>query len=227
MSTARHEHRTAGTGPGSGGCRGSTPAPVGLPARSYGADSGPAGPAGRGRGPVRAPARAGSRRRSPAGPEHIRRARCARAPRPRSCVVRRASCVVRRARRRKNSVVETCRPSADRARTIGRHQIPALRSVRAFSAAAPIVGAGGGCPGSVPGFFAPPFWAGVLFCNTPLSGALYPPLDGGVPPLGGVSAPFSGHIGLWTTNGQPMDNQQTTNRQPKKHGRKPATQPPH
>ena len=203
MSTA------AAAGPGSGGCHGSTRAPVALPARSYDADRGPAGPAGPPEGvgarsgPCCCSGRAADRLQGPStsgGPdvlEHRGRGRA----------------VVR-----KNSVVAVCRSATIFARTIDPYEISALRSLRAFSAAAPIGGAGGGLPGVGAAFLRTPLRAGALFCNTPLSGVHYPPLGGGVPPRGGVSALFWGHIGTWTTNGQPMDNQQTT----KKHDRKPA-----
>jgi len=83
-------------------------------------------------------------------------------------------------------MVETCRTSADRARTIDPHEISSLRSLRAFSARAPIGGAGGGLPTVGARILrTPPLWAGALFCNTPLSGALYPPWVGWYPPYGG------------------------------------------
>lgn len=182
MSTAPHEHRRhrarfrgvpwVDPGPGLASC---------AILRCRFRAPGPRRPAGRGRGPVRAPDRAGPRRRSRAGPEHIRRARCARAPGPKSGRDD-AKLPWSRLADRPPIVRARSTPAKFLPCSISRHSPRPRRSARP----------GGGCLRSVPHFCAPPFWAGVLFCNTPLSGVPYPPIGGGIPPEGGVSALFWG-----------------------------------
>ena len=164
---------TAATGPGSGGYRWSTRAPIALPARSYDADSGPPGPccwSGRGADRLQGTSTSGG----PDVLEHRGRRRAV----VRSCgKIPWSRFADRRQFLRARSTPTKFLPCA-----VCRHSPRPRRSARRE----------GGCPWSVPHFCAPPLRAGALFCNTPLSGVHYPPLGGVVPPLGGVSAPFGG-----------------------------------
>jgi hypothetical protein len=220
---------TADAGPGSGGYRGSARGPVGLPARSYDAGSGPAGPggpAGRGRGPFGAPARAGPRCRPSAGPAVLAPARGAvleRRGRGRSVGRSVGRSAQRPETRDQRPETRDQRPETEKLWSRLADRPPIVRARSAATKFLPCAVCGhsprprrsagrkGVCPGSVPHFCAPPPFKGVYYFATPPFGGPYPPLGGVVPPPWGVSAPFSGHIGLWTTNGQPMDNQQTTN----------------
>ena len=113
-------------------------------------------------------------------------------------------------------MVAVCRSATIFARTIDPHEISTLRSLQAFSAAAPIGGEGGGLPTVGAAFLRTPLLGGCIILQHPPIGGPLPPLGWGGTPLGGGERPFWGvYRGVdnqWTTNGQPKKASQKTSR---------------